>query len=42
MGMTSLPHYRSITVDMYLPLLLHGHMGMVNTGLDIFGNLIKR
>jgi hypothetical protein len=27
---------------MYLPPLLHGHMGMVNTGLDIFGNFIKR
>jgi hypothetical protein len=26
----------------YLPPLLHGDMGMVNTGLDIFGNFIKR
>jgi hypothetical protein len=36
-----MPHYRSITIDMYLPPLLHGHMGMINTGLDIFGKFIK-
>jgi hypothetical protein len=42
MGIASLSHYRSITIDMYLPPLLHGHMGMINTGLDVFGNFIKR
>jgi hypothetical protein len=41
MGITSLPHYRSITIDMYLSPLLNGRMGMINTGLDIFGNFIK-
>jgi hypothetical protein len=42
MGITSLSHYQSITIDMYLPPLLHGRMGMINTCLDIFGNFIKR
>jgi hypothetical protein len=42
MGITSLPHYQSIKIDMYLPPFLHGRMGMINTGLAMFGNFIKR
>jgi hypothetical protein len=41
MGITSLSHYQSITVHVYLPPLLHGRMGTISAGLDMFGDFIK-